>query len=260
MSSCATILQSVINDAARVGELLREHDLASACLQWDATIQAGAAQAKAARHAGNMALAAGGFTLLAGTAALFGAIYAGRSALKGVDLQVEAGKQQQKIEREHLLKREIYLAAITALFSDLLAISRFSDLRVSYEDAFRDFLDRAPALARVHMVGSIETVRAVLLAVNGLSAVHQDLFNMRMDFDAEQVDYPQSRPLIWGKRCLSKIPELIPEMTEAVVTMRSELGLPIETDIYQNLIEIITVRSISQAESFLVGIENAQRR
>ena len=65
-------------------------------------------------------------------------------------------------EREMSLRKDIYLGAAEAVSAGLIAISRFTNLEIPHEKLTEGYLDKAPSIAKVHVIGKEATVSAVV--------------------------------------------------------------------------------------------------
>jgi len=65
-------------------------------------------------------------------------------------------------EREMSLRKDIYLGAAEAVSAGLIAVSRFANLEIPHEKLTEGYLDKAPSIAKVHVIGKEATVRAVV--------------------------------------------------------------------------------------------------
>jgi hypothetical protein len=64
-------------------------------------------------------------------------------------------------ERELTLKKDIYLPVSEAISTGFSTLVRLSDLNLSHENVFLPFQEKLPLMARVHVVGGMETIRAI---------------------------------------------------------------------------------------------------
>jgi hypothetical protein len=93
--------------------------------------------------------------------ALAGVILTNRANERRARTQLEHDREVRRNERELSLRKEIYLAAAEAASAGLRALGSMSNLDLSYDEILRPYLEAGPAIAKVHVVGNEETVRAV---------------------------------------------------------------------------------------------------
>lgn len=84
--------------------------------------------------------------------------------------QLDHDRDLAKREREMSLRTDIYLAAAEGVSVGLTAISNFADLDGPYDDIFRMYIDKAPSINKVFIIGKEETLRALLNFTGALDA------------------------------------------------------------------------------------------
>jgi hypothetical protein len=103
-----------------------------------------------------------------------------RGVAKRFDRQLKHDRELRRDGREFALRREIYLAASDALAAGMIAISRFADMEIADGKVTSDYLEKAPAVARVHAVARVATIEAVENLNLELSAVYARLLVKRL--------------------------------------------------------------------------------
>jgi hypothetical protein len=83
-------------------------------------------------------------------------------------------------ERELALRKEIYLAAAEAISAGIRAIGSVADMNLSNDEVYRGYLEKAPAIAKVHIIGGEETLRAVAEISSELTSAFLELTAKRM--------------------------------------------------------------------------------
>lgn len=218
----------MIWSCALISTVLRSQEMASACVQAEATIRAGEAQAAATSAAGWMTLVAGILALLAA----FGAAGAG---YWGVKKQLDAAKRLQADGQKYAARKDVYLNVASTLATGLIAVGRLADIRVPVADALQAYHAEAPKVAQAHMVAPLNVLRDVLSAATQLSEIHLDLLDERVRMDVAGGATP-AEVLDWGDHCLAKLPKVLPAFAQAVVSMRQDLDLPVDPSLYENLV------------------------
>ena len=102
-------------------------DILAACIQADAAIQAGLAQAEATKSSGYLTISAGILAFLAAMVGIWG-------TLRATKKQIAANSAEQSKQRRYDLKSEVYYAAVKALATGLGAIVRMSNLEIRAQD------------------------------------------------------------------------------------------------------------------------------
>jgi hypothetical protein len=226
--------------------LLRASDLAAACIQAEATLQSAAIQASAARDAGAM-------TLAAGAMALFAAIVGAAATIHGVRKQILCARDLQLAEQKHTVKKEVYMDAATSLAVSLMTIGRFADVRIPFDKALEQHQAEAPKLHRIHLVAPMNVLKAVMTASEAVAKIHIDLVGRRMGMGFLP---PPEYIAMFGRYCLSKIPELMPVMSEALQAMRGDLGMEIDRQAYDKLMEEVADAVRKAADPILKRVQS----
>ncbi|MBL8510320.1 MAG: hypothetical protein JNM52_01630 [Betaproteobacteria bacterium] len=82
-------------------------------------------------------------------------------------------------DREMALRKEIYLAAVEAIAAGLDAISRFIDLDLSSDEITAAYVEKAPAISKIHVIAKTETVKALLNFTSSLNSLYMTLVAQR---------------------------------------------------------------------------------
>lgn len=88
-----------------------------------------------------------------------------RSNTIRLERQLSHDRELKKVERLFNAKREIYLEAAVAVSISLRSLANFANFETPHNDLFKDANEKSAALAKINLVGSPETLRA-LSAVN----------------------------------------------------------------------------------------------
>ena len=164
-------------------------------------------------------------------------------------------------EREMSLRRDVYLGATEAVWAGLLAVSRFADLEIPHGKLYEGYLDKAPSIAKVHIIAKDETVKAVMNFSGELNATFLRLSVKRSplvgqkqqvevlksqahEFNTEQLE--QSRvlaaklyqeQLTFIEDCLGETRRLGHLLMPVIFSVRKELELPIDEVAYGRAVE-----------------------
>lgn len=88
-----------------------------------------------------------------------------RGNTKRLERQLSHDRDLKKVERLFNAKREIYLDAAVAISLSLRSLANFANFELSHSELMKDANEKSAALAKVNLVASPETLRA-LAAVN----------------------------------------------------------------------------------------------
>ena len=121
-------------------------------------------------------LITGGVTLLA---TLSGVFVANLSQNKRLRAQLAHEREMKNREREMSLRKDVYLAGAEAVYAGLLAVNRFANLETPHEKVIEGYLDKAPSLAKVHIIAKEETVKALVAFSAALDTLFVRLFARR---------------------------------------------------------------------------------
>lgn len=93
-----------------------------------------------------------------------------RSNTSRLERQLSHDRELKKVERLFNAKREIYLEAAVAISISIRSLAHYANFEMSHGDLTKDANEKSAALAKINLVGSPETLRA-------LAAVNQALGN-----------------------------------------------------------------------------------
>jgi hypothetical protein len=111
---------------------------------------------------------------------LGGIILTNRAHDRGMHVQLTHDRDLKNREREMSLRKDVYLAAAEAASAGLISVGRFADLDIPHDKLTEGYLDKAPAITKVHIIANLETVRAVINFSSELNAAFLRLFTRRM--------------------------------------------------------------------------------
>lgn len=95
--------------------------------------------------------------LLGAAFAVVGVVLSNRANLKALRAQQDHERSLRKLEYELAAKREVYMQAAEAVSAAMTAIGSFSHLEKEHDELVSAFHGKSEALAKVHIVASIET-------------------------------------------------------------------------------------------------------
>jgi len=94
--------------------------------------------------------------------------------------QLAHDRETKDRDRELSLRKDVYLAAAEAISAGFISVSRFPNLDVPHEKITEAYLEKSPAIAKVHVVAREGTARAVATFTSELAAVYLRLFAKRI--------------------------------------------------------------------------------
>lgn len=106
---------------------------------------------------------------------LGGVVLSNRANLKRLKAQLAHDREVVERKRELLLKKEVYLEAAEAISAGLIAVGRFANLDVPFQEIASDFVKKSSAIAKVHIIADQETMNAVTEFQGELESVYMRL-------------------------------------------------------------------------------------
>ncbi len=95
-------------------------------------------------------------------------------------------KEQRKLNKKDVeisLKKEIFLSAIEAVSTGTKTLAGLSDINRSYDDCMSEFLTKAPAITKVYVVATQETLEGIAKIEAFISSAIIDLTSERMQLE-----------------------------------------------------------------------------
>lgn len=80
--------------------------------------------------------------------------------------QFEHERAVKTIEREMALRKEIFLQAAEAIYAAIQDMYRFGNLQLGSDEVTKGYMEKSPAIAKVHIVAGTPTLEA-LMAISG---------------------------------------------------------------------------------------------
>jgi hypothetical protein len=118
--------------------------------------------------------------------ALGGVVLTNRASDRRLRIQLGHDRELKARDRELALRKDVYLAAAEAVSAGFYSVARFADLSIPHGQLTQQYLEKAPAIAKVHVVAKEQTARAFLHFVGELSAAFLRLFTKRYPLIAQQ--------------------------------------------------------------------------
>lgn len=117
---------------------------------------------------------------------VLGVVLTNAANTKRLRIQHDHDREMRSRERDLNLRKDIYLAAIEAISTGIVVISRFGDLNVSGQELMLAYTDRSPAIGKVSIVGTGETIKAVATFSQELTGAFLRLTALREGVQALQ--------------------------------------------------------------------------
>jgi hypothetical protein len=128
-------------------------------------------------------LITGGVTILA---TLSGVVVTNLFQAKRFRAQLAHEREMKNREREMSLRRDVYLEVAEAVQAGLIAINRFPHLELTNDKILEGYVDKAPSIAKVHIIAKEETVNAVIGFTAELGAAFLRLFAKRVSLSSQR--------------------------------------------------------------------------
>ncbi|MFZ0829391.1 MAG: hypothetical protein WAO02_18430 [Verrucomicrobiia bacterium] len=117
---------------------------------------------------------------------LGGIVIVNRANAQRLREQFEHDRQMQNRDRELSLRKDIYLSAAEAVSTGINTIGRFADLEIPDNKLTEAYIDKSPAIAKVHLIAKERTAEAVTNLVGELSAAYLRLAAKRYPVIAQK--------------------------------------------------------------------------
>lgn len=112
-----------------------------------------------------------------------GVILSNRASDHRQKSQFTHDRNSKKEEREVALRKDIYLSVIEATQTGIVLLSRLMNMETTLDELTKAYLEKVPTLAKIHIVGSQETIEAMLDIFGSLSSSLLKLTGRRMPLE-----------------------------------------------------------------------------
>lgn len=102
--------------------------------------------------------------------------------------QLAHDRESRNRDREFALRKDVYLDAAEAISAGFISIGRFANLDIEHDKVTELYLDKAPSIAKVHVIARERTAEAILSLSGELSAVYLSLFAQRVPLSKQKQD------------------------------------------------------------------------
>ncbi|HMH53067.1 MAG TPA: hypothetical protein VK548_22705 [Candidatus Acidoferrum sp.] len=94
--------------------------------------------------------------------------------------QFAQDRELRNRDRELALRKDVYLAAAEAISAGFISVSKFANLEAPPDKLTDDYVNKAPAIAKIHIIATEDTARAVANVMGELSATFLRLLAERV--------------------------------------------------------------------------------
>jgi hypothetical protein len=132
---------------------------------------------------------------------LGGVVLTNRAHDRRLRTQLEHDRELKNRDREMSLRKDVYLAATEAVSAGLIAVGRFADLEVPHDKLTEGYLDRAPSIAKTHVIASETTAKTIVTFSGELGATFLRLFASRMPLvgQKQEIDFLRNQIAAFAK-------------------------------------------------------------
>lgn len=102
--------------------------------------------------------------------------------------QLDYDREAKSKERELTLKKDVYLSAAEAISLGIAVTGNFPNFEMHDEAVVKPYSEKSPVIAKVHVIGSFETIKALNNLTNELSSIYFILFAERARISKDRVD------------------------------------------------------------------------
>jgi len=137
---------------------------------------------------------------------LGGVVLTNRANDRRLREQLRHDRELRNRDRELSLRKDVYMSAAEAIWAGLNAVGRFGDFEIPNNKVTEAYIEKSPAIAKVHVIANEQTARAQTNLVSELNATYMRLFAKRV-------------PLIAQKEQISNLQQQINSLTREETQM-----------------------------------------
>lgn len=104
-----------------------------------------------------------------------------RASDKRLRAQFEHERELKTKDREMALRKEVFLGAAEAVAAGMNAIGRFANFDIPNDQVTNGYIDKAPAISKVHVIACTDTVQALAQFTSRLTSLYVALFARRYE-------------------------------------------------------------------------------
>lgn len=126
--------------------------------------------------------------IVGATFPLAGVWMTNRASEKRLAAQFAHDRELKTEEREMALKKEVYLSAAEAISTGISVLANFANFEMHDEAVVKPYTEKSPVIAKVHIIGSLETIKALNAFVSELSSIFLILFSERAKISKYKIE------------------------------------------------------------------------
>jgi hypothetical protein len=119
---------------------------------------------------------------------ILGVWLANRSSDERLFKQLDYDREVKEKERELTLKKDVYLSAAEAISLGISVTGNFANFEMHDEAVVKPYSEKSSIIAKVHIIGGLETIKALNNLTNELSSIYFILFAERAKITKDKVD------------------------------------------------------------------------
>jgi hypothetical protein len=102
--------------------------------------------------------------------------------------QLRHDRELRNRDRELSLRKDVYMSAAEAIWAGLFAVGRFGDLDIPNNKITEAYMEKSPAIAKVHVIANEKILRAQTDLVSELNATYMRLFAKRVPLITQKME------------------------------------------------------------------------
>jgi hypothetical protein len=100
--------------------------------------------------------------------------------------QFEHERESKTKDREMALRKEVFLSAAEAVAAGMNSIGRFANFDIPNDQVTQSYVEKAPAISKVHVIALTETILPLAQFTSHLGALYMELFAQRLELMNEK--------------------------------------------------------------------------
>jgi len=100
--------------------------------------------------------------------------------------QFEHERESKTKDREMALRKEVFLSAAEAVAAGINSIGRFANFDIPNDQVTQSYVEKAPAISKVHVIALTETILPLAQFTSHLGALYMELFAQRHELMNEK--------------------------------------------------------------------------
>ncbi len=109
-----------------------------------------------------------------------------RASDKRLRAQFEHERESKTKDREMALRKEVFLSAAEAVAAGMNSIGRFANFDIPNDQITQPYVEKAPAISKVHVIARTETILPLAQFTSRLGALYLELFARRHELMNER--------------------------------------------------------------------------